>query len=126
MELPISEKKVGVATRRLMIAADSLVSVLQDVLFYFVLSCLTGLMLWSVSMVVRDLTRAQTIHQQFLQTNSSNFTLVTHQHVIRSCSWPTEWCRLIFNCYSKSYQDKQKHQHIVPMKLVDVNGTTSN
>ncbi|KAM8704415.1 hypothetical protein ACLKA7_008939 [Drosophila subpalustris] len=100
MDLPKSEKVEG-PTRRLRTVANFLEALLQDVFLYFVLCCLVLLMIWSVAIAVGDIKRSQKIHVEFPPTNSTNSNLVKHQHIIRRCIWPTEWCRLIFNCYRK-------------------------
>ncbi|KAH8417084.1 hypothetical protein KR222_002893 [Zaprionus bogoriensis] len=103
MDLPQSEQKISAGARRVVTIAKFLESVLQDVIFFFVMSCVAVLIIWSFIIAVEDLAKAQ---KQHFRTQALSKTV--NQNTLQRCLWPSEWCRLFANC------QKIKHGQLGP------------
>lgn len=89
VDSPPSEDKSSAGRPRLLTIAKLLKSVAQDIIFFFVLSCIAILLIFAILMALEDLAKFQAFH------NSAR-ALPVKIAVTKSlpeCAWPKEWCR---------------------------------
>lgn len=85
MILSESKEKSSTGSRRMVTVAEFLESVVQDVLFFFILSCVGILLVWSIVTAMHDISNFQ--GPGLLPAKNSA------QDSFQRCIWPAEWCR---------------------------------
>lgn len=80
-----SKGESSTGTRRLVTIAEFLESVVQDILFFFILSCVGILLVWSIVTAMHDIAN-------FKGTGSIPAKHLP-QDSFQRCIWPAEWCR---------------------------------
>lgn len=97
VDLPISEDKNSIGSRRLVAITKFLESVVQDVIFFFVLSCITILLIFGLLMALGSLARLQGYHN----TVRAIPVKIAVPNSFPKCAWPKEWCHFFSDFHNK-------------------------
>lgn len=97
MNLLQSKGESSTGSRRLVTIAEFLESVVQDILFFFILSCVGILLVWSIVTAMHDIAN--------FQGTGSIPTKNSPQDTFQRCIWPAEWCRFFANIQKRNNQE---------------------
>lgn len=94
----LSESKVKSSTgsRRIVTIAEFLESIVQDILFFFILSCVGILLVWSIVTAMHDVSNFQ--GPGLVAAKNSG------QDSFQRCIWPAEWCRFFLGVQKRNNQ----------------------
>lgn len=97
VDLPINEEKSSIRSRRLVEITKFLESVVQDVIFFFVSSCIAILLIVGILMALEDLAGLQGYHNTVRALPDK----IPVRNSFSKCAWPNEWCRFFDDFHNK-------------------------